>query len=82
MRRHGHHHRKRVMLRVNPENGQHTLHLKQREIATLRVIAAHQPIQSVADAMREIIGDCGDERCEACSLDGDDAHDARERLYG
>lgn len=69
------------MLRVNPNTGQHTLHLQQREIATLRVIAYRMPIR-VADAMREIIGDCGDEACEACSLDGDDAHDASYALYG
>lgn len=69
------------MIRVNPDNGQHTLHLEQRDIVTLRVMA-YRLSQRLADEMREIIGDCGNSNCESCSLDGDDAHDASYRLFG
>lgn len=66
---------------VNPDNGQHSATLTQRELATLRVIASRSA-EHIGDVMREIVGDCGDENCEKCSLDGDDAHDARYTLYG
>lgn len=76
------------MIRVT-DDGQHTLHLKQRDIATLRAIAeatalgvvAFEP-KRIGGVMREIIGDCGDEACEACSLDGGDVGDARYALFG
>ena len=75
------------MMQVNETNGQHTAMLTQRELATLRVIAyamLSDVEQSgiVGDALNAIAGDCGNDNCEACSLDGDDAHDVRDALYG
>ncbi len=89
MRRHAHQHESETMIRVNPTDGVHTLHLTQRDIATLRAIAeatslgvAALAAERVGVVLRDIIGDCGDENCEKCSLDGDDVHDARYTLFG
>lgn len=71
------------------KDGHHTLRLDQCEIVTLRAIAeaimlgvAALASKHVGGIMREIVGDCGDENCETCSLDGDAVHDERYRLFG
>ena len=74
-----------IKMHIDDETGQHSAALTQRELATLRVIAQHllaadNSVDSYA--LRAIAGDCGNDNCEACSLDGDDAHDARYALYG
>ena len=70
-----------TVINVDETNGQHTATLTQRELATLRVIG-QQIDGRVGNALRDIAGDCGNDNCEACSLDGDDAHDVRYALYG
>ena len=70
------------MLHIDPLTGRHTATITQRELTTLRVIAHASGGDRVGNALQEIAGDCGDESCEACSLDGDDAHDIAYELYG
>ncbi len=71
------------MIDIDKATGKHSATITQRELATLRVIAQHSDTsQRISDALAAIAGDCGNDNCEACSLDGDDAHDVRYELYG